>query len=244
MMRIQRPRPITEQVNAIIRQRIQNLKYPPGSRLPSESALAQELGVSRATVRTALARLASDGLVLRKQGDGTYVNERIRDIDTRFGGLWDFSRLIEANGYQPTIKTLASEKRPATEQEAGALVIPPATSVLSLVRLFLADSQPAIYATNVIPTSLIKVETAVYDSDLPIHRFLQTYCHIEIAYAVSNIEATIPDEALRRSLHRDSPEPLLKLIETFYDKNNKPLVFGLSYYDYTVLTLRLVQAWG
>jgi DNA-binding GntR family transcriptional regulator len=243
-MQIERPRPITEQVNTIIRQRIRDRTYPPGSRLPSESELAQELRVSRATVRTALARLAADGLVLRKQGDGTYVNERVHDIDTRFGGLWDFSRLIEANGYQPTIQTLAAERRPATTQEADLLAVAPDTIVLSLIRLFLADGRPAIYATNVIPAGLIKVESDHFDGSLPIQRFLQSYCREEIAYAVSNIEAATADEALRRVLRRESDAPLLKLIETFYNRDNQPLAFGLSYYDHTVLRLRMVQAWG
>ena len=37
---------------------------------------------------------------------------------------------------------------------------------------------------------------------------------------------------------------VLKLTETFFNKNNQPLVFGISYFDQTVLHLRLVQAWG
>ncbi len=243
-MQIERPRPITEQVNTIIRQRIRDRTYLPGKRLPSESDLALELGVSRASVRTALARLAADGLVLRKQGDGTYVNERVHDVDARFGGLWDFSRLIEANGYHPAIQTLTAERRPATPQEAEWLAMAPDMTVLSLVRLFLADGRPAIYATNVIPAALFKVEGDRFDGSLPIQRFLRNYCREEIAFAVSNIEAAIADESLRQVLRRESDAPLLKLIETFYNKDNHPLAFGLSYYDHTVLRLRMVQAWG
>jgi len=65
-MLITRPVPITAQVNEILRQRIREGTYVPGARLPSESELARELDVSRATIRTVLTRLAAEGLILRK----------------------------------------------------------------------------------------------------------------------------------------------------------------------------------
>ncbi len=76
-MHIERRLPITSQVNAILLERIRTQEYAPGSRLPSESELAGELGVSRASVRSALGRMAGEGLLIRKQGDGTYVNLHI-----------------------------------------------------------------------------------------------------------------------------------------------------------------------
>ncbi len=243
-MLIQRPKPLSEQVASILRQRILDHIYPPGGRLPSESELAQEMGVSRATIRTVLAKFANEGLIFRKQGDGTYVNERIKDIDSRYGGLWDFSRLIEANGRQPAIRTITIEQRQATLQEEQALHLAPGQEVLSLLRLFLADEQPIILAQNVLAVSLIKTEPRAVDGKLPIYQLLQQYCHERIAYAITDIEPTLPDNGLSQTLERTSNEPLLQLTETFYNKDNYPLVFGLSYYDQQLLRLRLVQAWG
>lgn len=243
-MRIQRPKPIVEQVNDILRQQIRDREYPPGSRLPSESELAQALGVSRATVRTVLAKLAADGLILRKQGDGTYVNERLDELDGRYGGMWDFSRLIQNNGYQPTIQTIAIETRNASSREAELLALDEDTAVLSLTRLFFADDKPAILAANAIPVSIIEAETDTYDGQLPIHKFLREYCFQEIAYVVSEIEAALVTAKLGESLKKEPGLPILRLIETFYNKNNQPLVYGTSFYDHTVLNLHLVQAWG
>lgn len=243
-MPILRPRSIVDQVNTLLRQRVHDRVYPPGGRLPSESELAHELGVSRATVRTVLARMAAEGLILRKQGDGTYVNERIRDIDTRYGGMWDFSRLIESNGFRPAIETVTFERRAPARQEARALGLAGDAEVVALVRLFLADGRPAIFATNVIPAGLLRIGVDSADGQLPIHKFLQTYCGEEIKYAVSDIEATFAPPDLARRLTRDASLPILRLTEIFYNKNNRPLVFGLSYYDHAILRLRLVQAWG
>ena len=243
-MPIQRPKPLVEQVSLELRQRIHDRTYPPGSRLPSESELAQQLGVSRTTVRTVLAKFAAEGLILRKQGDGTYVNERIRDIDNRYGGMWDFSRLIEANGYRPSIRTVTIERRRATGDESHALAIGLNEEVVSLVRLFHADGRAVIFATNVFPATLLKIDGEKLDGNLPIHRILQTYCQEQIAYAISDIEAALVDETLSGILAREAGQPLLRLKERFYNKLNKPLVMGVSYYDHTVLKLRLVQAWG
>ncbi len=111
-MVIKRPQPIAEQVISLLRSRIRNREFGDG-RLPSESELATEMGVSRATIRTALAKLGTEGLVSRKQGDGTYVNQRILDVQTHLGEIWEFTRMIRARGYEPSIIPLEIVNRPA-----------------------------------------------------------------------------------------------------------------------------------
>lgn len=243
-MPIERPLPVVDQVNALLRQRIRDQVYPPGSRLPSESELAQELGVSRATVRTVLAKLAAEGLILRKQGDGTFVNQRLHEINTSLGGMLDFSQLIASSGYTPSIETRAITWRSATLMEQGTFGVEEGTAVLSLSRLFFADGEPAILAQNVIPADLFTQQGESYDGNLPIHTFLRTYCGQEIAYAIYDIQATLPGAVVGKTLQKSASQPLLKLTVTFYSRENRPLAWGVSYYDDARLQLRLVQAWG
>ncbi|HIE24555.1 MAG TPA: GntR family transcriptional regulator, partial [Anaerolineales bacterium] len=143
-MRLSLSKPISEQVNVILRERICNADYAPGERLPSESALSTEFGVSRATIRTVLAKLAVEGLILRKQGDGTYVNERVNEVNTHLGGLWDFAHLIEQSGFEVVIRPLGMKIVQASEEEARILAINEGNELLLLKRLFLADKKPAI----------------------------------------------------------------------------------------------------
>lgn len=243
-MTIQRPRPIVDQVNDILRKRIHDRVYPPGSRLPAESDIAQELGVSRATVRTVLAKLATDGLILRKQGDGTYVNARIRDIDTRWGSMWDFERLISANGFKPTIQAVSNEQRLSTKEEQELLGLDENDQVLGLTRLFLADERPAIWVHNTIPTKLLSGELGDVAGSLSLQQILQTYCAQSIAYAMTRVEAYVADETIAAYFHCPPGKLLLRLVESFYNRNNEPLATGLSFCDYTAVPLRLVQAWG
>lgn len=59
---------VADQVEEILREGIRNVTYPPGSRMPSESDLSGDFGVSRVTVRIVLAKLAVNGLIICKQG--------------------------------------------------------------------------------------------------------------------------------------------------------------------------------
>ena len=63
------------QVQDIILKKIENGEYFAGMRIPSERELAQTYGVSRVTVKKAIEGLVEKGLLCRRQGKGTFVNE-------------------------------------------------------------------------------------------------------------------------------------------------------------------------
>lgn len=243
-MNIKRSKTITEQVNEILRERIRNATYAPGDRLPAENELAQEFEVSRATIRSVLARLDMEGLILRKQGDGTYINERLLEVNTHLGGLWEFTHLIQNNGYQPSIKLLMAQYRPATAEEAEKFDIEVEDEVLVMERTFLADNRPVIFARNILPAAWIQAPQDKIDGSLHIREFVKVYCKQDIAYAISDISAVIADERVSSILKHDILTPLLKLDIRFYDKSNAPLLYGVSYFDDSILNLRLVQAWA
>ena len=65
--------PMYKQVLKILSDRITSGQLKPGDKLPSETALMSEFGVSRITVRAAIIELAEDGILVRSQGKGTFV---------------------------------------------------------------------------------------------------------------------------------------------------------------------------
>ena len=73
MNTIERPAVLSDQVVAILEQRIRGGDIPPGTRLPSERELCAEFGVSRIVVREAIARLKGDGYIETRQGAGASV---------------------------------------------------------------------------------------------------------------------------------------------------------------------------
>lgn len=69
-------RTLTDQVADALREAINNGRFLPGSQLPTEADLQREHGVSRNTVRQALARLANEGLTVSTPRKGTFVRSR------------------------------------------------------------------------------------------------------------------------------------------------------------------------
>jgi DNA-binding GntR family transcriptional regulator len=243
-MSLIRTKSIAEQVEELLRGRIRDGFYVSGSRMPSESELSDEFGVSRATLRTVLAKLAVNGLILRKQGDGTYVNARIREINAHLGNLWEFVRIIEANGYKPTIKPLAIERKPASDTEAASLAIEAGDELLSLTRLFYADEQPVILAKNVIPFSFFREPVEQIDGQLHIREILGRYCSQKIAFAITDIRSALISEDVSIIFEKEMGKTIIELQIAFYSNQNIPLALGSNFFDDKSLHLSLVQAWS
>lgn len=243
-MLITRPRTIVAQVEEILRRRIYDEAYPPGSRLPSENELLTEFDVSRATIRSALTKLAAEGLILRKQGDGTYVNERVQAVNAQLSGFWDYMRLIERSGYAAAIKLLSIEIREATMGETAVLNLQPTADVLSLRRLLLADEQPVIMTTNAFPAAnLISTNVSDFDGQLHIQDFMQQYFGQRITYSIVEVHPRLPTAEIAQTLQIDSSVPILSLHSTFYNRKNEPIICGASYHDDSRLSLQIMQAW-
>jgi GntR family transcriptional regulator len=243
-MQIIQSKSVANQVDEILLERIRDGTYPAGSRMPSESELSDELGVSRATVRTVLARLAVNGLIIRRQGDGTYVNSRVQEVSAHSGNLWDLVQLIESNGFKPSIQSLSVEHRPASDKESLALALESGEDLVVLRRLFFADQQPVILANNVIPFSLLREPLENIDGSLHIREILHKYCHQKIAFAITEIRSAMISLDARNLLGGRAERTMLELQVSFFGRNNLPLALGVDYFDDSVLKLSLVQAWN
>jgi GntR family transcriptional regulator len=237
-------RTVSNQVDEILLERVRDGTYPPGSRIPSESELSDELGVSRATVRTALAKLAANGLILRKQGNGTFVNARIHQASAHPGNLWDLVQLIEGNGYKASIHLVSLERKPASEKEALALAIETGDEVIHFRRVFHADGRPVILADNAIPATLLREPLESIDGGLHIREIFNQYFHQRIIFAITEIHSIRIDKDTWNILGGDQRRAILQLGVTFYGKDNLPLAYGVNYFDDSVLRLSLVQTWS
>jgi len=241
-MHIDRSRSFADQVEILLRGKITSGEYLPGSRLPSESELAAQLGVSRATVRTALSALEAERLILRRQGDGTYVNKRVMEVSAHLGDEWDFQYMIKTSGRSCRIEPLQVELRPATGEEQQDLEIENGEQVLAMQRLFFADDQPIILSTNVIPARFM-INPGPYRVDQPIRHILRQYSNQEIVYSISDISATHPTTEVISSLQVASDKPLLKFLDIFYNNQNFPVVIGVNFYNDKALRMRVSRTW-
>ncbi len=126
----------------------------PGDRLPSESALAAFFGVSRMTLRQALAGLQDRGVVLRKRGrsGGTFI-ARPR-IDCDLTGLAGFTEQLRRSRRQATARVISAATTAADRTVAGALAIEPSAPVHRIVRVRSADDLPLALEHSYFPAML------------------------------------------------------------------------------------------
>ncbi len=127
-------------------------------RLPSETDLAAQFGVSRVTVREALSALERQGLVIRKQGLGTFINRKTAEIQTRLEECVEYSELIRRAGYESGVAHLSFQKEAASEGLAERLLVEPGAPVLAIRKVFTANGRPVIYCINAIPLALVSPE--------------------------------------------------------------------------------------
>ncbi|HSL76068.1 MAG TPA: GntR family transcriptional regulator [Candidatus Limnocylindrales bacterium] len=138
--------PQYRQIEQALRERIALL--PPGAKLPSDTDLCAEFGVSRMTARNAMERLAADGLVRREPGRGSFVTAP--PAHRRANRLMTFSQEMRRAGRVPSSRLLARVVRPATASEATTLGMPPRQSIVYIRRLRLADDEPIALESTVL----------------------------------------------------------------------------------------------
>jgi len=138
--------PQHRQIEQALRARIASLA--PGERMPSDSELSAEFGVSRMTARHAMQRLADDGLIRREPGRGTFVLRR--PAHRRTNRLMTFTQEMTRAGRVPSSRVLTQVVRPSSADEAAALEIPVRQPVVELRRLRLADGEPIVLETAVL----------------------------------------------------------------------------------------------
>ena len=225
-----RAKPIAQQIEEILRERIYQGVYPPEQRMPSEEHLANELEVSRASVRTALASLTAQGYVTRRHGDGTYPSPRALEIGFRVGKAWDIVRQIQETGRQPELKILEQGFRPATPDEIKTLSLDPAESVLSLRRVFLADRKPVALISNVIRSAGMAPGVPEDAAALPPLDFLRRFHRQKPGASTVFFNAILADAETASLLQIEKNSPLLKMSGVLFDLSNVPIMLETEIY--------------
>ncbi|MGI4846407.1 MAG: GntR family transcriptional regulator [Janthinobacterium lividum] len=138
--------PLYQQLQQALRRAIDEGAWGSASAIPAERQLAQELGISRITVRKAIDALVEEGLLVRRAGAGNFINTR---IEKNFAKLSSFSEDMRARGRVPRNEWLKRSEGLVTPEEALRLRLSPGTRVYRFNRIRYADELPMCleYAT-------------------------------------------------------------------------------------------------
>ena len=141
-----------------LRERIESGAYAFRDFLPSENALAQEFGVTRNTLRKALAHLTNQGYVQAMQGRGVQVTYRPQRRSRFFlSGIESFAEACRRLGLVGRTVLLSSQRITVDEELADSSGLPAGSRALSLVRLRFLDERPVIvdrswFLADVVPS--------------------------------------------------------------------------------------------
>ncbi len=143
--------PVYLQAQQFIEELIQSKDYAPGDHIPSERALAEELGINRLTARKAVDRLVREGRLERNSTHGTRIPEPRITRPVEGSSLGGISRVIQLSGGKPGNRLLHFELSPATESIAKHLQVEPGTELVVFRRLWTVNDTPFCIEASHIP---------------------------------------------------------------------------------------------
>lgn len=212
--------PLHQQVSEALCQAITAGVLVPGSRIDNEVALAERLGLSRPTVRRALAELVDRGLLVRRRGVGTQV---VHPHVNRTMALTSLHDDLAAAGQEPTTRLLGHEVRPGSRSVTDALSLPAGTPVLTVRRLRLVGGEPLALMANHLPVDLGVDAERLEDEGL-----YQQLRHLGVSLRVAHqrVGARLASAAEARLLDESARAALVTMERTAFDARGVAVEHG------------------
>jgi GntR family transcriptional regulator len=217
-----------EQVSDWLRTEILSGAFAEGHRLPSESSLTARFAVSRITVRRALQTLENEGLIVRRQGVGSFVASRV--VDHGLVRLTDFEEEMRQVGLRARSEVVSRRLLEAPVAAARALGLAAGTTTCTLERIRLANDVPIAFDTTWLPVFYgqllegrdLEIET--------IYSILEDVRGIPVVLADLRIEALRLGSDVASHLTVECGSVGLLVERISYTVSERPVYFQRRYY--------------
>jgi GntR family transcriptional regulator len=231
-------RPLYEQIRILLTQSLVAGEWKPGEAIPSEMDLAERYHVSQGTVRKAIDALASENIVVRRQGKGTFVASHNEP-----SYQYRFLRVMPDGGGKPhpENKFFGLERGKASAEVAAALGIKPGANVMSFKRVMSFSSRPMIldeivFEANQFP-GLTLAELEDYAGS--VYSFYETVFGVRMIRAEERLRAVAADGVAATHLRVAKGSPLLCVDRIAFTYGDKPVEWrrglcvtdGYSYFN-------------
>lgn len=217
--------PIYLQLREVVRSKIEDGEYAPGTAIPSENALASTYGINRLTVRSAIDALVNEGLLKRVQGKGVYVVAQIeRDLEV----LGGFTQTMDEKNVQNRRKILLKSQRKAGEKYAAIFGIDEEAMLYYIKRLDYADDEPIAIQEIYIPYDLAPKMEGI---DLSVFSMFEIYKFYGInpvrAWQTLDLVQLTQSDARLININKDQTVFLFTC--TTYDEDDRVIEYSKSY---------------
>jgi GntR family transcriptional regulator len=217
--------PLYQQIKTLILRSLQAGEWKPGDAIPSEFDLAARYRVSQGTVRKAIDELATDNLLVRRQGKGTFVATHAEQhIQYRFLRLLPDTGDLDSQG--PAERHIIDCRRQrASAEVARQLGARTGDPVLQVRRVLSFAGAPAILEEIWLPGGPFKGLTveALTDDKGPMYALFETQFGVRMVRAVEKIKAVSADADAAALLDVPEGHPLLSVERVAYTYNDVPM---------------------
>lgn len=231
-------RPLYDQIKILLTQSLIAGEWKPGESIPSEMELAVRYRVSQGTVRKAIDALATENILIRRQGKGTFVATH-----TEPKHQYRFLRIIpdKGNKVHPTTNFIDVKRGKASTEVASVLDLKPGASVTAIRRVLVFAGTPTILDEIVLSSALFPNLTLdkIRESRGSIYSFFETEFGLGMIRAEERLHAVAADHNAARHLLVAVGTPLLSVDRIAFTYGDKPvewrrglcLTQGYSYYN-------------
>ena len=220
--------PIWLQIMRAIETEIADGTWSPGERLPSESELCAHFSASRTSVRDALARLESAGIISRQQGKGAFV-ERVQGpsawtLPSAPSLLGEYSEqgrsALSSQILRAGIEPLPSWAAAVVGRDS------PDGQGFVLERVRAVGARTAVHVINYLPTRFAGVLPDLRDPRASLYATITRVADVRIARMHRTIEAVAADRILAGLLDVEPGHPIVVVEAVAYDQNGEPIDFS------------------
>jgi GntR family transcriptional regulator len=217
----------------------------PGNRLPSEEALCELLGVSRATVREALVAMNRDGLITKLHGSGNVIHKKSLKARMRIDKITDFMSLLQDGGY--TVRRQRSQLKWVDNISDYGITVhgEHGERYLFIEHIHFADEAPAIVARNFIRESVsvpISLEKIAGLSD-SFSTMLNSICREPLANSITTFDAIQADAEMAALLTVPESTSLIRWIEEFFSIYDTTLCHSITSYHPGLVRMTMLRRW-
>lgn len=219
--------PLYLQVYSGIREKITSGEFAEGLSLPSERKLAQDLQISRVTLRMALELLEQEELLRRRHGSGTYVAKK--RILQPLSSLSSFSEDMRSRGFKPGGKLLSLERLRPSPQEVLHLALKPTADIWRIRRLRTADDQVLGIEISSLPCELLGELRRLDVENTSLYALLRQR-GLNPVRAIQHLRAIAADSEFAALLELPIAAPLLATERITWDETGQALEYVRSQY--------------
>ncbi len=230
--------PLHLQIEQVLRRMLQQPEYRQGALLPTEVVLVEQLRVSRNTLRAALTRLESEGLLERMRKVGTRVARK--KPHTSLSEWHSFTEEMRKQGIAVENFELTVSRERAGKVVGAGLDIDPMTDVWRLRRVRGWDSIPVTLAISWLHPSLEL--TGQEDFRQPLYQIVRHASDVTPAISREEISAITADAAIAHALGVGVGHSILLRKRVVLDAAERPIEYNLNYYRTDRYTLTLDMA--